>query len=570
MTPRRLACVLCGLLAASSAPVALGQSDHPFTLVNVIDLFDVFTMPIEYDETFDPGSPPPNYAEYIANPRVGTNPAAIVVDGDRVWISGFNNNATYIYAGTDGKRLAWYTSLGIAEVGEITAISGYGAPYVKYMDSFQFGPAVTQTDSFTGLDYDPIHKILYAAFDDTLDVFSGLPASADPQQVSYLAAFDADPDSPTYMELLWKLEDPLNPPQFPWEPGDRYYAGLAVDPFDGGTIVVPQTGGKARVFNTFDPLAQPTILDVKDFDLECAGVTFYRAVSFDGVTGDLYLRNANATQWLPRDILDTGSPFTPQYEFIEEPEGGDGVASTGATGDDEQLIAVDESADAGDNIIGPGPNGVIDTFPAGDDKYDLVAFRPIGNTDLPDDDGSCNDHPESGYGNGPFGQGQGVAVVSASNVVGLEEDLILANNRKTFGHNQLTDLRFFNLDREEIAQLEIPCSPVPSTEPPVGIAYYDADYDEASGTLVVSSFEERWLYVFKTQIEGGPAYQRFDYTRNGTLDLHDFAGFQECYNGEGGGGLTLNCMRVNTGSDCDIDYEDWLIVSDMWEGVGGP
>lgn len=56
--------------------------------------------------------------------------------------------------------------------------------------------------------------------------------------------------------------------------------------------------------------------------------------------------------------------------FITENNGGDGVVETAATGDDVQLIPVGQTGVAAFvAIIGPGPNGLIDTQPAGDEVY---------------------------------------------------------------------------------------------------------------------------------------------------------------------------------------------------------
>lgn len=55
--------------------------------------------------------------------------------------------------------------------------------------------------------------------------------------------------------------------------------------------------------------------------------------------------------------------------FIAENAGGNGMVETTAIGDDEQLIEVGETAAAFEPVIGPGPNGLIDTQPEGDDVY---------------------------------------------------------------------------------------------------------------------------------------------------------------------------------------------------------
>jgi hypothetical protein len=56
--------------------------------------------------------------------------------------------------------------------------------------------------------------------------------------------------------------------------------------------------------------------------------------------------------------------------FITENNGGDGVVETAATGDDVQLIPVGQTGVAAFvAIIAPGPNGMIDTQPLGDEVY---------------------------------------------------------------------------------------------------------------------------------------------------------------------------------------------------------
>ena len=178
----------------------------------------------------------------------------------------------------------------------------------------------------------------------------------------------------------------------------------------------------------------------------------------------------------------------------------------------------------------------------------------------------------NGFPNGPFAQGQGIAVVSATNLVDVVDDLVVASNRPSFGSGHLTDIRLFNLAGEMIGALNIPCSPPPVS--PEGLAYYDIDYDEVTGTLVVASMEQRLAYVFKAQMMEGPAYPPFDYTRNNELDLHDFAGFQTCFTGgelpPDTPRLSLTCMRMNSDSDWDVDIEDYWAFEAEWDGFGGP
>ncbi|MBP7745858.1 MAG: hypothetical protein KA383_06960 [Phycisphaerae bacterium] len=587
--------ILLGLTGLIGVPTASADPNQPFVLVNVIDLYEFFSAPEgvpldpsdpNFPSAWNPASgPPPNYALYRADPRLGTNPGAITVDGDRLWISGYHNG--YNYEGsTLNKQLAWYNSLGVGEVQNILTTSGFDGSLVKFLNTVHFGPGIRNTDSFTGIDLDPVAQILYVAFDDIIDLNPTLlPPGADPQVGSYIAAVDVDPNSPAYGQFLWQLSDPFHPFVPPFEPGDRFYGGVAVDPLDPTRLFVPQNGGPAaaefgfRVIDATNPLGldpndPATRVNIKDIDATCPA-TFYRGIAFDAVTGDMFVRNANAAERIPRNPNLPTAPFRPAPRFIEEPAGGNGVANTVATGDDVQLIPVNGATAPGANIIAAGANGLIDSIPAGDDVYsatELVNERPIGNKNLPDDDGECNEDPVNGFPNGPFAQGQGLAVVSASNLVNLTEDLVVANNRPTFGGNQLTDIRFFNLSGAQVAQLPIPCSPLPSAS--TGLAYYDLDYDETGGTLVVCSLEDRLVYVFKAQTTDGPAYPQFDYTRNGVTDMRDFWGFQACFTGSelppDAPRLSLNCMRMNTDSDCDVDIEDFWAMEEVWNTIGGP
>lgn len=72
---------------------------------------------------------------------------------------------------------------------------------------------------------------------------------------------------------------------------------------------------------------------------------------------------------------DTDSP-----EAVLEPQlGGNGTADTVARDDDVQLVQLGDPVFGGQAIIGPGPDGVIDSFPGGDD----IAVFP-GQTGRPD------------------------------------------------------------------------------------------------------------------------------------------------------------------------------------------
>ncbi|MBN2445982.1 MAG: hypothetical protein JXO22_04620 [Phycisphaerae bacterium] len=577
---------LCPLATVSAQP----PEDHPFALVNIVDLYDLFALdPNVVDTGFSTSSPPPNWNLYLASPRIGSQPASVAVDGSRMWIGGFWNGPTYSGGALEA---GWYASLGVAEARDILTISGYGAPYIRYADPNHViaGPMVGSTDSYTGLDYDPFLSRLYATYDDTLDIsFFGYPSGAPTQLGSMITAYDADPNSPGYAGSLWTFEDPLFPSTGPFDPGDdRYRGGIVADPFDGLSIVVPRPGvdGPFMRIDALNPVIDPNdpflFFNAKDQDIqanECPS-SWFRSAVVDPITGDLVMRNSNAVTRVARDPRSIGGPFETISRFIQEPgAGGNGTVDTTPTGDDVYVdgLGFGDPVDAGDNIIAAGLNGLIDTVPAGDDELsgsEIVASRLVGNyaNGIGDD---CNDDPNDGFPNGPFAQGQGIAYVSSANIPGLDVDLVIANNRESFGSGWPKDVRIYTADGEYFGQLELPCSPPADDGDPQtteGIAIYDIDYDEATGTLVVLQFEEHRAYVFKANIENSDlAYSRYDWDRNSRTDLRDFLQFQRCFTGfENTDGLSLSCQRMNTDSDCDIDVDDYLVFEAYFDAAGGP
>jgi hypothetical protein len=88
-------------------------------------------------------------------------------------------------------------------------------------------------------------------------------------------------------------------------------------------------------------------------------------------------------------------------------------------------------------------------------------------------------------------------------------------------------------------------------------------------------FEQRKLFVYKARVEGGPQYLRFDYNRDGDVDLYDFARFQDCFTGSEPDppvdDLSPNCQRLNAydDRDCEIDLDDWHAMFGAFE-AGGP
>jgi hypothetical protein len=586
-----------GLLTVS----AQAYDDHPFALVNVIDLFDAHSDRVGFDTTFNPNDgPPDNWGDpndpnsYRNNPRVGTNPGVIAVGGNRLWIAGYNNNGSRFDGDTVARRNRWYASLGIVEVRNIITTSGFDAPFEFYLDSFIYGPTVGGFEMNSGIDYDVATGMVYVAYDDNEDkTESSFPTGADPQVGAYLAGYDADPNSASYQQEMFYLEDPVTPFSPPFGPfGDRFYGGVAVDPFNPDYLIVPQNGAAGAFWyinvtdpGSFDENDPNHLVYVKDDDVrssEC-GSTFYRSLNIDPVSGDMALRNANAVALVERD--GAAAPYRAKSRFIEEPEGGDGFANTVADANDEQLIALNQVVSDGDNIVGPGPDGVLTTLPAGDDIYSLteiVQSRPIGtfSTGIGD---NCNDDP-NGFGFGPFAQGQGSTLISADNIVVPDpngefqpygSDLLIANSRIAAEALQLKDIRLVDRDGLFVAELELPCTPEPIVDPNTGfekgLAFYDFDYDPTTGTLVVLEMEQRKVYVFRANLAGSNIVStRYDWNRDSNTDLIDFAAFQERYTGADAGPLNLAEQRMNTDSDCDLDFVDYENLVAFWDQFGGP
>lgn len=561
-------------IAVGAAFAFVGEAaadDHPFTLVNVVDLFELFSLN-NPDTTFDPNTQAPaNWNEYVAAARIGTNPCVVATDGQRAWIGGFYNGANFNRFGDVAtNRAAWYAATGVAEVRDITSQSGFGGNWVRYPGTFQVGPGIRNTDWMSGLDYDPINKILYVAYDATQPPFSTImPDPGLPWQFyeTYIAAVDADEQSPTYGQNLWQRQNPV--PALPGFPANevRSHAGVSIDPL-GNWIAYPIQGlGKIAFFDVTNPFGSTMDVFVTDIDALGCNSTAFRGHDFHPETGEWYSRVLNGIQYVARDTREQIAPFRPYSRFIREPDqGGNGVADTLAQGDDVQIAPFGAPVAPTENIIGVGPNGVLDTTPGGDDVRStsaIVTERILGNPD-----GNCPTDPD-GFPAGNNPQGQGLAIIPSSNLEVATQDLLVANNRAVFGAGTATDIRFFDLNGGQVAVLPLPCSPIPGGS--TGIGIYDFDYDPASGTLVVLEFERRLLFVYKTQLAGGPNVPRFDFTRNGRTDLRDLLNFQLCFTGpENTSGLSLNCMRMNADSDCDVDFDDFLAMEQVWESVGGP
>lgn len=509
---RKLLCAATLLAATGGLSLPTFADNHPFHLLNVIQLDELFGYPAggEIDATFDPAAgPPPNLAVYRAAPRIGTNPAVVATDGVRAWVGGYYNGANYFGGTTDQQRATWYSSLGIAEVLNIETTSGFGNPYVRYLGAYHFGPGITNGDAFTGLAYDDGTQTLYATLDETQDYNPlVLPAGADPQESTYVAAIDANPGSATYGQFKagWPVREPVSGVASP-ATLTRFHGGVNVDPLDPSRIFT-LTQGSGRVYSYNDLVPGGPVNNVVVF--QCSSSS-YRRFDLDPISGDMYIRTENNVQKVFRNLASGITPFA--------------VASTAA------LVGW---TDAG----APPCNGDVDGMPRGN------------------------------------GQGQGIAFISAANLAGWTDDLVIANSRAGTGSNRPYDVRFFKAsDGSPVAQLDLPCEPAASAT--TGTRIMDFDYHSPTGTLAVLSWETRKLYIYKANLAvpppGEPVYRDFDYTRNGRTSLADFAGFQTCYTGsENTGGLSLNCQRMNSDLDCDIDFVDFQEFVSVYNISGGP
>lgn len=576
-------------LVSVAIPTLAQPADEQFALVNVINLFDLFSLdpnvidPNVVDVT-NPGSEPAGWQDFADDPRLGTNPSSIAIGGDRFFIGTFWNN----------QPLNWLGATGVAGGSGLFSASGFGLPFDKFLNASKIGPTIGATENISGLDFDATLNTLYIAYDDTDDFVEGpFAPSALPQQPSYIGALDVDPNSAMFGDFFWKLEDPFDPPEFPpFDSGDRMYGGINADPLDNRYVIVPQNGAEFVVIDNLDPAAAldpntRTTFNVRDFTV--CDSTFFRSAALDPVTGDLFARNANALILIPRRIdPDTSVPDVPYRSnpraILEPFEDGDGIANTEvqAGTDDEQIIALGAAVGAGDVIIGPGPNGKVDTLPAGDDVADdefTFTSRVIGSIASGIGD-NCNDDPNNGFLFQPLAQGQNMAFISGTTLADPNDpnqatniDLVVANNRPRAGSGMPTDIRFATRKGIQVAELQLPCQAPADSDAQTGIAFYDFDYDPTTGTLAVLEFETRRIFVYQTQLPGGPFVPRYDFSRNGAINIADLAGFQECFTGsevgDATGGLSLNCMRVNTNADCDVDFDDYLVVEDYFEANFG-
>ncbi len=562
---------LAGLTALLFAAVPATAEEHPFVLVNVVDLFEAIDIDVTPDTGWS-GSPetvPPNYGDFVAAPRIGTNVSAVATDGERAWIGGFHNyfNFDRDFGTTENNEASWYIGVGVAEVRNIAVASGYQAgDIVMIPDVTQVGPGLRNTEWISGLDYDDTADILYVAFDDAVEDFdSELPTGAIPagytQVDTYIAAVDVS--SSGFGTVLWQRTDP--PVAGGSATAGRLFGGVAVDPLAPHKIAyLTKGGGFINFLDANNPNNAPTSTLIYDFGSNPCAKTNYRSFDFHPAWGGFFIRNGNALQWILRDTRFLLDPFQTLSRQIKD--GGDGIIDTPALDDDVAVGAVNDPVAQGSVIITAGPDEELDSVPTPDDVFDagnFVTQVPLGHLPAGAECGvDTNGFPKGDA------QGQGLAVIDETNLADLDETLILVNNRPLSGPGQLAELVFVNTSGERVAQLDLPCTPVPSVED--GVAFFSMDYHAASGTLVVVDFERNVMFVYKARLAGEPAVPAYDFSRNGTLDLYDLARFQECFTGpETGATLSLNCQRLNTDSDCDVDLDDWTVIADYFEANGG-
>ncbi|MFN0135102.1 MAG: hypothetical protein ACKVS9_03195 [Phycisphaerae bacterium] len=550
------------------AVTAAHADEHPFALVNVIDMTPLFGFgSFEPDPNFDPGTPPPNLGDYLASPRIGVNASVIAVDGDRLWVGGYLNQLGYAdTTDPDAQRLSWYNSVGVAEIRNIRTTSGFApADITRLASTIRSGPGLTITDRISGLNYDASTNTLYATFDDASDVNPFFLPSGTVQPNTQYTGIDVDPNSPTYGQdrAGWPLTDPM----FTGQSGDRARAGITVDPLSPRRLFVFAEGrGFLYTLDALNPSATATNTLIRDLvsDQFVCSSNAWRRSALDPLTGDLYLRIGNGVNRVYRDTRTVTDPFRTFPRFIREPgSGGNGTCNTLAIGGDDQLVALNAAAAAGTNVVGTGSNGFLDTTPGGDDQFNGNSVR--GNRVIKNSSGSCAGNAD-GY---PFGvaQGQGIAYVSSANLVDLGEDLILQNNRAADGTNTDGELKFYRTDGTLHSQLQVPCSPTDDIGS--GVAWYDMSYDASTGTLVVMEFQRRLVFVYKAQVDGGDLFPRYDYTRNGRTDMQDYAQLQRLApDGQTAPGVSLNAMRLNSNSDCDLDADDLAAFVAVLSAVG--
>ncbi|MCA9252107.1 MAG: hypothetical protein KDA54_13340 [Phycisphaerales bacterium] len=540
-------------VVGTAVPVS---AEHPFVLVNVIDLFDMHGLQVPVESTGDCDVQPSNTPLAVSEMRVGTNPSAVATDGTRVWIGGYYGGNGFL-AGAPACEDSWYASVGIAELPDITDPQSFPLNFVRYGGTFHQGPGIATTAWFSGLDYDEATDSLYAAFDEALEINPFLLPAGQTHENSFIAKVDINTNSVTYGDFIWKVNDPLGG-------GQRIEGGVRVDPLDPGTLSSMYVGsGRVWFLDSSNGalLDNPVIYSPEQLPGVPAS-TAYLQHTYDPTSGDYYARLRNAIERIPRDTSTTVSPF--DFHGYQILAGDNGIVETTAEGDDDQLVSFGTGGQSPTTpVIRKGANGVIDTTPLGDD---VISATPALNWH-----GDPLDWPFAS----PT-QGQGIAFIDSSNLVGLDEDLIIATSRGNFGGGMESDIRFIDTNGALFDELLLPCVPesLPDVVPALTqAAFYDVDYHAPSGTLVVLEFERRRLYVYRAQTTTTSKPFLFDHDRDGDLDLVDLWQFQKCFTGSEflqEEELNFNCQYFTIDEDCDVDIDDWTQFAPELDAGGGP
>ncbi len=531
-------------------------ADQPFVLVNVVDLFDMNGLQVTVEATGDCNTQPSNIPLALNELRIGTNPSVVATDGTRVWIGGYYGGNSFL-SGSPACEDSWYASVGIAELPDITDPQSFPLNFIRYGGTFQQGTGIATTAWFSGLDYDEATDSLYAAFDEALEINPILLPPGQTHENSFIAKVDINTNSVTFGDFIWKVNDPLGGAQ-------RIEGGVRVDPLDPNTLSSMYVGsGRIWFLDSSNGafLDNPVIFSPEQLPGVPAS-TAYLQHTYDPNSGDYYARLRNAIKRIPRDTSTQISPFDFQgYQILA---GDNGTVDTTAEGDDDQLQPFGTGGlSASTPIIRKGANGIIDTVPLGDDVISATA--------------AVNWHGDPL--DWPFAsptQGQGIAFIDSSNLVALDEDLIIATSRGNFGGGMESDIRFIDTNGVLFDELLLPCVPesLPDVVPALNqTAFYDVDYHAPSGTLVVLEFERRRLYVYRAQTTTSSKPFLFDHDRDGDLDLVDLWQFQRCFTGSEflqEEELIFNCQYFTIDEDCDVDIDDWTQFAPELDAGGGP
>jgi hypothetical protein len=180
-----------------------------------------------------------------------------------------------------------------------------------------------------------------------------------------------DPNEPDFRNRLWyvltsaDIDVSTDFDKLILKPGDSYsIAYLTDEDFDGLTLREENIHGCSDVDTNSDG----------QWQIEAVIEPATRANGTADVLAredDVQATPFGATGVQPGQVILLPGPNgvidSPLQAILEPASGGDGLANTTAVGDDIQSTAVGAAAQPRDIIILPGPNGVIDSVPAGDD-----------------------------------------------------------------------------------------------------------------------------------------------------------------------------------------------------------